>query len=761
MKKRPVVNQNTTPAAAPTKKDGNYMPQSRQLVPLRVDSSFSNTEEDASKKESLLSAADAGPAINQDETTAHTQKNTPIDQIHQTAANSSENMQEATEDEVLLDTLPDSAAANNEASSDEETAFLYRAIQQGSLFVKNNYNENEEKPTRPPDLNQTLLILEPDRILAMEEESSSTKEKSLFTLAAEQESQPYLPKNAQEAFYLVAPGLSNDPALLKSMGRLLQDVEPTESVEPTSLVRPVQLNLNTESKAEETSPNKESQHFDAPEVNTESFIATNEDTADKTTVEENSFATTTDDNSLEGVLHPAEQETTGKDIGKDIGEKSGDATLIKDTGLPVEMPHTLTMQEKPESATDKEAEEIAAYLTQKLAADQKADFVTNKEQANLPQATTKDKVSAAKKETPKTTKEKPFKRKIKSPKNWFVENRFISKAKKNELQKMSAIELATATRAKLLAQNTIQEASGSLYLRCFIPAALLYLFQYWYFHNLDHKPIELVLGYGLGNLLLYAFSLVLPMTIAMRKQNYSFNFIAGKHSPSPATLVLSGLITLPVLLLLTGLNHILNYGLIYFRLTNAQVDWLSGLNLMQNLPGTSSFLLTLVLFGLLEPLLEELFFRGFLQNMLAASNHIRLAIVLQALAYALYKPQPLFWLFPLFTGLFLGYLRYTMQSLWPCLISHIILNLGGIFLFRALPSFIADPLLIGTKTGAASLQASFVTVVLALLILMPTLRLLRHFQPQPQPKHPLQMIQPTTWVFYLSCLGFFLLKLFL
>lgn len=90
----------------------------------------------------------------------------------------------------------------------------------------------------------------------------------------------------------------------------------------------------------------------------------------------------------------------------------------------------------------------------------------------------------------------------------------------------------------------------------------------------------------------------------------------------------------------------------------------------------SQFVTPLLIGGLLVPVAEEFFYRGLLFPPLAGNVGNKWAIILNGLIFALVHFER-FWFFEIFAvGMVLAGLYYHFKSLWPGIITHVILNSG-------------------------------------------------------------------------------------
>lgn len=96
------------------------------------------------------------------------------------------------------------------------------------------------------------------------------------------------------------------------------------------------------------------------------------------------------------------------------------------------------------------------------------------------------------------------------------------------------------------------------------------------------------------------------------------------------------------------------------------------------------FILTAVIRVGLTPIAEEVFWRGFVQEQFAKCFNAKLAIVFQAVLFALMHNYPLFSLFHMFVfGLIMGYWRFKRRSLVPIILAHAAIN--GLWCLGHLP----------------------------------------------------------------------------
>ena len=95
---------------------------------------------------------------------------------------------------------------------------------------------------------------------------------------------------------------------------------------------------------------------------------------------------------------------------------------------------------------------------------------------------------------------------------------------------------------------------------------------------------------------------------------------------------------------------------------------------VESLSGDVSVWALLLVVVLLPAVLEEIFFRGMLQESFA-ENGTYAAIFIGALAFALIHGNLSNLLGPLAAGMIYGYMTYVLDSVWPAIIAHVINNL--------------------------------------------------------------------------------------
>ncbi|MEM6927212.1 MAG: CPBP family intramembrane glutamic endopeptidase, partial [Myxococcota bacterium] len=103
------------------------------------------------------------------------------------------------------------------------------------------------------------------------------------------------------------------------------------------------------------------------------------------------------------------------------------------------------------------------------------------------------------------------------------------------------------------------------------------------------------------------------------------------------------------------------------------------------------------------PVSEELLFRGYLWRLVELTSGSRgAAFVVTTLLFALYHMDPIHVVALLPTAAFLGWLRWTSGSLWPCILAHFVNNAVAVVVVQFMPRETAGAL-VSFAGGAAFL----------------------------------------------------------
>lgn len=335
----------------------------------------------------------------------------------------------------------------------------------------------------------------------------------------------------------------------------------------------------------------------------------------------------------------------------------------------------------------------------------------------------------------------------------------------NAISTTDTIGLSRRIQAGLKALHTIRSLGGSLIIRSFIPTAVIYLLMNFYFFNRTQGEIATVFGYGLSNTILLLAGLFIPVLLAVQSYGFSPTDVTGEIRPSPILSILSVLISLPALLVINGADNVFIYLQALLNIPNAHTYWLSESYMISKFPSLSVWALVLIIFGILQPIIEEIFFRGLLLKSLKTTVSYSSAVIIQAILYALIKPRSIISFATIIVGLFLGYLVVFAQSLWPAILAHITLNFGHLTLLVFYPQLLSQDIFIGIKSSRVIFQVSLICCILGILVLWPGLRLMRNFNPpavDPQRrKSELPPLRAWDWRLVLGSTAYLLLKLLL
>lgn len=328
--------------------------------------------------------------------------------------------------------------------------------------------------------------------------------------------------------------------------------------------------------------------------------------------------------------------------------------------------------------------------------------------------------------------------------------------------------LSTQIQLRRIAKQELRTSAGRLYASSLPFAALLFIISTLLHSNLANRIEPMVLLYTLSNLLLPILALLLPLLLLLKRHPIEPKYLMGSAQTSPAAKLFSGLVAIPFLLASTGLTSLVTYLLQILHLNPSSGTWITGPTVLTtpSLHGVAP--IVFLLYCIFEPILEELFFRGLLQGFFLDSGHVRVAIFTQALAYALYRPDPLFWCAPFVLGLFLGILRSVMRDLRCSMLAHVLYRIGMFVLFLAFPQLQNLQYLVGTQSGSVLIQISLALLATGLMILIPSIALIRGFSPKSlKRKFPTSSAGehasgegywPFEWLFALTAFAYFVLK---
>jgi uncharacterized protein len=195
----------------------------------------------------------------------------------------------------------------------------------------------------------------------------------------------------------------------------------------------------------------------------------------------------------------------------------------------------------------------------------------------------------------------------------------------------------------------------------------------------QQDAIEAIIQFFFSSLIEAAF-LIAPIYIAL----YAYRFVKPRLQPALRTLgfrkFLVGrtlLWVLILMLIILGVNILYQYLITALRLnlqTNDQI-------LLQNSKYMPlSTYATLVVASIVAPVCEEVFFRGLVFAGFQQKMPLPLAIILSAFLFGIAHLDPASFPILFVIGLALAFLRWRTNSLWPCILLHLVNNSFGAIL---------------------------------------------------------------------------------
>jgi membrane protease YdiL (CAAX protease family) len=269
-------------------------------------------------------------------------------------------------------------------------------------------------------------------------------------------------------------------------------------------------------------------------------------------------------------------------------------------------------------------------------------------------------------------------------------------------------------------------------------------------------------GFAVAAALMQGFCILLPTLVVAGGYRITSRMILGDGLPRPGGLILAAAAGIPAAVLLTGLNNVVIYalaksGFLFPATSSPQVAS----------SGPASWVVLLVLSVLVPGIVEELMFRGLIQGAMQRTGARASAVVLPALAFALFHADPLFLLAPFGAGLLLGALRARTGSLAAPIAAHVSLNLTLVLIRPLLPQwrdaafasgFDAEALLGVSVLGAVVAGVAAIPVYLAFR--SPAFRHPPVVANEPAPRQEPKVF--LDWRFFAGCLllAFFLVWLY-
>ncbi|EPB8146518.1 lysostaphin resistance A-like protein [Clostridium perfringens] len=124
---------------------------------------------------------------------------------------------------------------------------------------------------------------------------------------------------------------------------------------------------------------------------------------------------------------------------------------------------------------------------------------------------------------------------------------------------------------------------------------------------------------------------------------------------------------------------------------------------------THNSILALVIVIVLIPIFEEIFFRGVIFGFLRDNYKFPIALIVQALIFAIAHGNLVQGVYAFILGLFLGVFFYYTNSLYASIISHITYNLFGILIL---------PLITSSLKGFSPIITNIVFMIISIILLL-------------------------------------------
>lgn len=232
---------------------------------------------------------------------------------------------------------------------------------------------------------------------------------------------------------------------------------------------------------------------------------------------------------------------------------------------------------------------------------------------------------------------------------------------------------------------------------------------------------------ALIRLIVMVLAIFLPVIAIIVLYRLGNQRVSGRYSPSGSLGVLAALAGIPIGLIFIGLNNVI-------AIMSARLGW-------QAFPATSihnlksdrllDIILIAVVFVALPAFLEEILFRGVIQAGLSSTGRGGIAVLLQAIPFALFYPWGIHVLVAFLLGLALGFLRWRTDSLLLPILTRLLVGFTIFTINRLLPVATATQDLRG-NSGQSLLYASIVATVVASLTLIPIIAIMHAFNEREQ-----------------------------
>lgn len=259
-------------------------------------------------------------------------------------------------------------------------------------------------------------------------------------------------------------------------------------------------------------------------------------------------------------------------------------------------------------------------------------------------------------------------------------------------------------------------------------------------------------AYVSGGLLAQGLLVLVPTILIMILLRLPAAEIAGGR-PRAGSLIIGVMIGIPAAVVFQGLNNLLIYALVKGGVSlpepSSPVTFLSGDLLAYSWP----LLLLIAIVGMVLPgICEELMFRGVMQTAMHSTGAVISAVFWQAVAFALFHADPLFWLPPFLAGLMLGFIRLKSESIFPAILAHISLNLSLLAINPLLPRLTRQLIARSSSQATSLLYASLIAACVAAVALVPLIVIIGQQRLQGKKTRKKLRPFPFDWFFVAACL---------
>jgi len=215
----------------------------------------------------------------------------------------------------------------------------------------------------------------------------------------------------------------------------------------------------------------------------------------------------------------------------------------------------------------------------------------------------------------------------------------------------------------------------------------------------------------LGNII-SAPLLVMGFWLFCRKRKEKFFPSASIYIKPPVSTEKNKIIKKSFLGLLTGISV---YFPIAYIISNTFIGNLSPETnaIFESMSSTTPLWLLILSIGIFAPIMEELTFRGFIQNKLGETGKPYAAVIIQALLFGAFHMNLQQFLYAAVIGIIFGFIKLWSGSIWPCILAHIGFNVFSAVLeksvenFEAVNDFIVDKMVFILVASVALFAAVF------------------------------------------------------